>query len=591
MSRRPNRRPDPGAGAGQWWIASAVVALVVMGAVVWAAARLTGGAGVGTNPPAFLVHLVTGKQPWPAGATTVVVALLVVVAAVAAGVGALVWRTRRSRTWVDTKASVMASAAELAPLTERRARADAATLHAAEAGPGVPLARSTRTGAQLWASWQYVQLWIMGPRAGKTSCVVVPQVCSTAGPVFATSNKRDLVDLTETVRAGLGRVWVFDPQGVRRTQATWWWDPLSYVTDIATATKMAAVFAAGATEDDARTDAYFDPEGQALLAAYLFAAALDHQPITTVWTWLNDTTADDPARALAAAGQPQLAESVFSGLVLNDKQKDGVYGTARKMCRFLTDQTVLTWITPTQPEDTRPQLHPGAFAVSTDTVYALSKEGAGTARALTAALTMAVADAAEAQAESTPLGRMVPPLLLALDEAANIVRWPALPDLLSHYGSKGIVVSVFLQSYSQGTQVWGQGGMRKIWSACNVRGVGSGIAEPEFLRDVSALIGDRDVVSSSVTTGGGSRRSQQLSQRREPILDPAELAALPTSRAVVFVSGTPAALVTLRHHSQWPFAEKVGAPAAVGAAMSAPTARNPLLAPVGVSITGKETLQ
>ncbi|GAB2939477.1 hypothetical protein GCM10027047_39490 [Rhodococcus aerolatus] len=580
MSRRPNRRPDP--GSGQWWIPAGVTAVVLLGLVVWGAMRLAGGPAVGNNPPGALVLLATGRQPWPAGATVVLVALLVVLALVAGGIGALVWRAARSRTWIDSRAAAMATAREFAPLTERRAQADAVALHADYAGPGVPLARATRNGQMLYASWQYVQLWIMGPRAGKTSCVVVPQVCATVGPVFATSNKRDLVDLTETVRRQVGRVWVFDPQRVRGTDPTWWWDPLSYVTDLATATKLAAVFAAAVTEDDARSDGYFEPEGQALLAAYLYAAALGGHPVTTVWTWLNASNDVDPARALSARGEDQLAEAVFSGLILNKKQKDGVYGTSRKMCRFLTDRTVLPWVTATGPDDTRPRFHPAGFAVSTDTVYALSKEGAGTARALTAALTMAVADAAEAQAESTPVGRMVPPLLMALDEAANIVRWPALPDLLSHYGSKGIVVSVFLQSYSQGAQVWGQGGMRKMWSACNVRGVGSGIAEPDFLRDVSTLIGDRDVATRSVTSGGGSR-SMQLSNRREATLDPADLASMPTSRAVLFVSGVPAALVSLRHWSAHPFAAQVAPAAAARPSAAPPWETNPLLAPSALS--------
>ncbi|WP_371261734.1 TraM recognition domain-containing protein [Arthrobacter sp. ov118] len=37
-------------------------------------------------------------------------------------------------------------------------------------------------------------------------------------------------------------------------------------------------------------------------------------------------------------------------------------------------------------------------------------------------------------------GRLPKPALFALDELANVVRWAALPDQFSHYGSKGLIV-------------------------------------------------------------------------------------------------------------------------------------------------------
>ncbi|MEK8229329.1 TraG/TraD/VirD4 family protein [Oerskovia sp. M15] len=56
-----------------------------------------------------------------------------------------------------------------------------------------------------------------------------------------------------------------------------------------------------------------------------------------------------------------------------------------------------------------------------------------------------------------------------LDEAANVCRWRELPNLYSHYGSRGIVLDTVLQSWSQGVEVWGESGMKKLWSASNVK--------------------------------------------------------------------------------------------------------------------------
>jgi len=193
-ARRPNRRPDPGSGAGEWVFLLAVFALVAVVAV-WGAARIVGGAAVGNNPPGAVVRLVTGKLAWPTSATGVLVVFGVVLALVGASAGRWWVVASRSRHWIDAKATSMATATELRVLTARPAAEAAVSMRAEKAGPGVPLAESVRTGQMLAAPWNFVQLWIMGPQSGKTSCVVVPQVCETKGPVFGTSNKRDLVDL------------------------------------------------------------------------------------------------------------------------------------------------------------------------------------------------------------------------------------------------------------------------------------------------------------------------------------------------------------------------------------------------------------
>ncbi len=310
MARRPNRRPDPGSGAGEWVFLLAVFALVAVVVAVWGAARIAGGAAVGNNPPGVVVRLVTGKLGWPTSATWVLVVFGVVLALVAAAAGWWWVVSSRSRHWIDAKATSMATATELRGLTARPAAEAAVSMRAEQAGPGVPLAESVRTGQMLAAPWNFVQLWIMGPQSGKTSCVVVPQVCETKGPVFGTSNKRDLVDLTRGVRVGRGRLWIFDPQKVvAQDEPTWWWNPLTYVTDIAKASAMASLFSAAVGAGD-KGDAYFEPEGEALLAQYLLAAAVAGETLNTVYAWLNDPNNSAPVTALTAAGETEVALAV-----------------------------------------------------------------------------------------------------------------------------------------------------------------------------------------------------------------------------------------------------------------------------------------
>ncbi len=106
-----------------------------------------------------------------------------------------------------------------------------------------------RGGQQLYGSWEDMHLDIWGPRTGKTTSRAIPAILDAPGAVLVTSNKRDVVDATRDVRAVAGPVWVFDPQGITLEEASWWWNPLSYVTDEVRAARLAEHFAAGLPAD------------------------------------------------------------------------------------------------------------------------------------------------------------------------------------------------------------------------------------------------------------------------------------------------------------------------------------------------------
>ena len=95
----------------------------------------------------------------------------------------------------------------------------------------------------------------------------------------------------------------FDPQRIALEQPTWWWNPLSYVTDDVKAAKLAAHFASGSRAGDARADPYFDNAGQDLLAGFLLAAALDGLPITKAFTWTT-TPGDYPEDSVIPSSGP-----------------------------------------------------------------------------------------------------------------------------------------------------------------------------------------------------------------------------------------------------------------------------------------------
>jgi type IV secretory pathway TraG/TraD family ATPase VirD4 len=170
------------------------------------------------------------------------------------------------------------------------------------------------------------------------------------------------------------------------------------------------------------------------------------------------------------------------------------------------------------------------------------QEGAGTAGPLVTALTAATIEVAEEHAARSRGGRRATLLVAVLDEAANVCRWEDLPDLYSHCGSRGMPIMAVFQSWSQGVGVFGKEGMLKLWSAANVKLYAGGVAEDEFLRTLSELIGTYDKETTSASYNKGVR-STTSALRREKILEVADLTSMGRGRAIMLCSGARAALV------------------------------------------------
>ena len=541
-------------------------------------AALVNGGHTVPNPMKVLTDLVAGRLIWSGAATGVLILELVLLLGIAGGAWYLLRNRQASTGRVDRQASLMSKRSEIYKLTREGAQEIANRLGAPHAGPGILIGRTVRDNLEVFGSWEDMHVDIWGPRTGKTTSRAVPAILDAPGAVVATSNKRDIVDSTRGPRSQKGPVWVFDPQEVCEEPHTWWWNPLTYITDETKAREMAEHFVASQRQVNAQTDAFFDAAGTDLLAGLLLAAAVAKRPITQVYSWLADQRNDEPERILRNTPGLQLSADALAGVInAPDKQRAGVYGTAQQSAQFLVNRKVTRWVTPQGPNDNRPQFNPHDFVRQGGTLYSLSKEGAGTAGPLVTALTVAVVEAAEQYARGCPMGRMPSPLVGVLDEAANVCRWKNLPDLYSHFGSRGIVLMTILQSWAQGQECWGEHGMEKLWSAANIRVYGGGASDSNFLERLSKLIGDYDIISSSVSYQKGERGTSRQTQRHN-ILEVSDLAAMPPGRAVVFPSGIPATMVKTVPWFTRPDAGAVKASLAKydpGATASAPVSNNP----------------
>lgn len=562
MNRPNNRRAQPSRVSSETWLLFTVLGLVIiiLGVIhvaVTLGHSLAGLPPASANPWRNLFGVLKGEVAWPMASTWVAAGVLVLFLLCVIGAGLLIHHRRLRSSRVDRNAAWLGVGRDIQPLTTKAVAATAQRL-GVEKAIGVPIGRTVKGGVAIYGSWEDMQVDIWGPRTGKTTARAIPAILEAPGAVLVTSNKRDVVDATRDPRARKGEIWIFDPQGVAGEEPTeWWWNPLSYVTNEVQASKLAEHFASSSRDPGARTDAFFDPAAQDLLSGLLLAASLDHRSITDVYRWLTRPTDAEAIEILQDGGYPLIADLVAGVVFAPERQRGGVYGTAQQMTSCLTNQEIAQWVNPGGGE-TRREFRPENFVRDGGTLYSLSKEGRGTAGPLVTALTVAVVEAAEALAARSPGGRLVTPLLGVLDEAANVCRWRELPNLYSHYGSRGIVLMTILQSWSQGVEVWGESGMKKLWSAANIAVYGGGVKEREFLEMLSALIGDYDKLTTSVASGKGQRNvTEQLT--RERILDVADLAALPKGRALVLASGSRPTLIETLPWMSGPYAADVAA--------------------------------
>lgn len=530
-----------------WVIPVAALVVLTCSGGLWLAGEVSWLAGDRPRPgwPMHYVRaLIGGRAAWPDvwGWTALAAGVVVLITGVVATASLMTARHGRTHR-IDRVARYLAPRRDRARLGPRARAAESARLtEGAGKWAGSPVGLTIPGQQPACSGPEDVSVDVWGARMGKTTKRVIPAIVDAPGPVLATTNKRDVSDATLALRGRCGTTWLFDPQGLTSDGIpNFTYDLLGPVSDVSSAQKLAAIFEASTREPGARTDAHWDTAGRDLLAWLFLAAATRRLPAGQVWEWLANPDDAAPAMLLRQAGHAGPATAIEGVLGQPDKMRGSTYGTAQRMARALVNPKLLAWVT---PEPALPTFDPAAFPASTDTLYALSREGEGSGGPFVAALTAHVCEAAERLAAATPSGRLRVPLVVELDEAANIVRWPELPNLYSHYGSRGILLHTYLQSWPQGVMAWGEYGMRAMWSAATIRVLGAGVADEKFLAEFSSLIGDHEEwVLQSVYTSSRGERQRTHSLRKDRALAVSDLASLPKDRAIVIASGSPPVVI------------------------------------------------
>ncbi len=369
-----------------------------------------------------------------------------------------------------------------------------------------------------WAGMQRSTLVLGPPRSGKTTSLVIPNILLAEGPVVSTSTKPDVMRATAASRGRDGWAFLYDPsgeiecpRGVERVG----WSPLTTASrwDVAVQTADAMV---GSSRLGARASAeyHWTERASALLSTLLHAAAIGGLAMPDVLRWIDRHKGASALEILASGAGPEAtATDLLAGIIATDpREQSGIWSTASGvLAAYRTDGAMAS--------TSAPPLSLREFCQGANTLFMCS---AGRQQHQFAPLVVAsigdVRDAAYLRARD---GHSGPPVLLALDEVANIAPIPDLPAMVSEGAGQGLLVLACLQDLSQARERWGRAaeGFLSLFGTAVVL---PGIADTATLRDLSALAGSREVtattLSRSVGRWGRIRPSTSVGTAREPTL-------------------------------------------------------------------------
>lgn len=386
-------------------------------------------------------------------------------------------------------------------------------------------------------------LLVVGPtQTGKTTGLAVPAILEWDGPVVAASVKTDLLADTHAWRARAGgELWVYDPAGVTPWPlATWsplvacrtWHGARRTASELAEAAKIAS----GRGVDSA--DFWFSSAAK-LLAPYLFAAATRDCTIGDVVRWIDSQDRTEAREVIVATGHADALLSHDATWKRDDKTRSSIYTTAELILAAYADPRVAASATTCQVRPDR-LLDGGKHTLYLTAPPADQRR----LRPLFATLVGQIIGAAYAKVGAT--GRPLdPPLLVVLDEAANIAPVPDLATIASTAASHGIQLVTVWQDLAQLRARYGNEAAT-VLNNHRAKVVLAGVGDLDTLDYISRLAGDEEVDHTSVTRDRGGRRSTSTTARTRRLLAPESLRQLAPGEGVLLYGNLPAARVQLR---------------------------------------------
>jgi type IV secretion system protein VirD4 len=383
---------------------------------------------------------------------------------------------------------------------------------------------------------------VFGPtQSGKTTSLAIPALLEWDGPVVATSVKDDLVAHTRAYRSTLGRTWVFDPTGSGRDGWTRsQWSPLAEASTWSGAQRVAQAMVAATPSSGGLSDGAFWYQSSAkLLAPLLLAAERGSQPMSEVVRWTNLQDTDEPRFLLELAGEDEALQALKAGEARDERIRSSIYTTLETVLAPYEDPVVAA-------SAARCDIDADRLLDERHTLYLCGPaHEQARVQGVFSALVGAVVHAAIRRSDR--LGPLDPPLLVVLDEAANIAPLQELDSLASTGASMGIQLVTICQDLAQLTYRYGPDRARSIANNHRAKVALSGIADVGTLDTVSGLAGEQAVREQTVTADhrdGRRSTTASISYRRLAPAD--ELRRIPPGHGVLIYGHLAPVRLTLR---------------------------------------------
>jgi len=436
------------------------------------------------------------------------------------------WMERRTRAGGPEQGARWATASDLKPLIVRRPTPGRLTL-----GEG--------PGRRLLATEPGHSLLVLGPtQSGKTSGLAIPAILEWPGPVVATSVKADLVQDTIAARGGRGDVWVYDPSGSVSDADRSTWTPLAGCDTWRGALRTASWMAQAARDRQLGESDFWYANAAKLLAPLLFAANIAELTIGDVVRWVDVQDSDEVALLLKLSGCEEALAAATASWNRDERTRSSVYTTAETVLAAYADPQVAA-SAETCDIDAARLLNGGGHTLY---VSAPMHEQARL-RPLFTTLVQTVLTAAYEKAAAQ--GRLDPPLLLVLDEAANIAPLRDLAQIASTASGLGIQLVTVWQDRAQIVHRYGDAAVTVV-NNHRAKLLLSGITDARTTTELAELIGDANVTHRSTTVDPEGRTSSTHATQNQPLTSAAGLRTLKPFEGVLIYGHLPPARIRLR---------------------------------------------
>lgn len=402
-----------------------------------------------------------------------------------------------------------------------------------------------RSGRRLVAAEAAQSVIVFGPtQSRKTSGFAVPAILEWRGPVLAASVKSDLLAHTVAHRRTLGRVQCFDPTGTTGLPPSPW-SPLPGARTWPGARRAAATLTeVGRASVGSMSDGdFWYATAARMLAPLLFAAAHGRREMADVLHWVETGEEDEVLALLGRTGVPEALDAARSAFAKEERQRSSIATTVETLLEPFADGPGESSGTVAAPGGE--PVDPDRLLSDTDTLYLCAP--AHDQRRLTplfVGVLRAVLDRAYDRVARS--GRPLdPPLLVVLDEAANIAPLSDLDALAATAAGHGVQLVTVWHDLAQISARFGPKASTVV-NNHRAKLFLSGISDPSTLEYASSLMGDEELALPAMTSGGRGGPSTTHSPSVRRLAPPDALRRVPPGSGVLVYRDLPPARLRLR---------------------------------------------